>query len=824
MNSIIPAFPPGLRFAGSVLLMVVLAACNSGGGGETGAAGSGSSSAISTLTSSGSPNPDNAGNSESPSASAVVVPSAGTPPDTPYQNFESPQTHPLRLSPDGSRLFAANTAAGSVSVFQLDNPSSPRLIAEIPVGLEPVSLWPVSNDEVWVVNHVSDSVSVVSVASGMVIDSMPAGDEPADIVFAGKPERAYVSAARSREMRVFDPVSHAQLSSIPLQGEHPRALAVSPDGSKVYVAFALSGNHTTIVGRTASRQPPAEPRIAGLPVAPRVGLIIEASDPEWVPSVLNFTLLDHDVAEISTASQSVARYFDRAGTVNLGLAVNPGSGDVYLANTEARNLVFFLQNLRGHPVDNRITRITTGATPQVTPIDLNPGVNYQQLPNPDALATALAQPTDISFNPDGRFMWVAAFGTDRIAKVDTAGKVLARIEVGNTPGSKVDPLHKRGPRGLALQPNSKRLYVQNRIANSLSVIDTENLTLLTEVPLGRDPSPESVKFGRGFLYDAKLSGNGMSSCASCHVDGGVDNLAWNLGDLNGRMSAVTDPVSGQTFQMHPMKGPMVTQTLQGLKGMGPFHWRGDMPDLNAFNRNFDVLMGGSQLSAADMQRFSDFIDSIVLPPNPNLRLDRQLASNILGGDPHRGLTSFNAVPGPTGFSVACSACHSLPATPFKLQITNAVGDVRAAKVPSLSQVYKKQAFNNASGSVTTLGFGQTQDGWIAAMGGGGVAPFLASWDNGTAPAVGANRSVSSRNASNSLLLADWSTLESRSAAGDNGLLVHGEFDGVLRYYRYSSADGLYRCNAAGVAPLSRSEMLAKAQAGSARFTLLGTAP
>ena len=77
-----------------------------------------------------------------------------------YLNFESSQTNPVRLSPDGTRLFAVNTPDARLSVFDHASPSSPRLIAEIPVGIEPVSVNPLSNDEVWVVNQESeDSIS-----------------------------------------------------------------------------------------------------------------------------------------------------------------------------------------------------------------------------------------------------------------------------------------------------------------------------------------------------------------------------------------------------------------------------------------------------------------------------------------------------------------------------------------------------------------------------------------------------------------------------------------------------------------------------------------
>src|SRR6187455_2936408 len=77
-----------------------------------------------------------------------------------YVNFEGKQTRPISLSLDGTRLFAVNTPDARLSVFDVTHPLNPFLIAEIPVGVEPVSVTPRDNDEVWVVNEVSDSISV----------------------------------------------------------------------------------------------------------------------------------------------------------------------------------------------------------------------------------------------------------------------------------------------------------------------------------------------------------------------------------------------------------------------------------------------------------------------------------------------------------------------------------------------------------------------------------------------------------------------------------------------------------------------------------------
>src|SRR5258705_3144269 len=139
-----------------------------------------------------------------------------------YVNFEGKQTSPLHLSPDGTRLFAVNTPDARLSVFDVTQPSNPRLIAEIPVGLEPVSVNPRNNDEAWVINEVSDSVSIVSVSNRVVMDTIYVKDEPADVGFANG--KAFISASRENLIAVFDAVTHNLITNIPLFGENPRAL------------------------------------------------------------------------------------------------------------------------------------------------------------------------------------------------------------------------------------------------------------------------------------------------------------------------------------------------------------------------------------------------------------------------------------------------------------------------------------------------------------------------------------------------------------------------------------------------------------------------
>src|SRR5579862_6930059 len=158
---------------------------------------------------------------------SLVSVTAQVPPNQ-FVNFEGAQTNPVRISADGSRLFAVNTPNASVSVFDLTEPFSPRLMAEIPVGVEPVSVninpnVP-GNDEAWVVNQESNSISVVSVSKGIVTDTLYAKAEPSDLVFAGN-GLAFVSIARSNLVNVYNATTHALVKSISLTGENPRAMA-----------------------------------------------------------------------------------------------------------------------------------------------------------------------------------------------------------------------------------------------------------------------------------------------------------------------------------------------------------------------------------------------------------------------------------------------------------------------------------------------------------------------------------------------------------------------------------------------------------------------
>ena len=115
-----------------------------------------------------------------------------------FANFETGQVRPLAVQ--GDVLLAVNTPDARLSVFRASALGGLELMTEVPVGLEPVAVAFHGSSEAWVVDHPSDSISIVSLTADLrrshVSRTLYTCDEPRDIVFAG-PDRhtAFVTAA-----------------------------------------------------------------------------------------------------------------------------------------------------------------------------------------------------------------------------------------------------------------------------------------------------------------------------------------------------------------------------------------------------------------------------------------------------------------------------------------------------------------------------------------------------------------------------------------------------------------------------------------------------
>ncbi|MGB1310716.1 MAG: Ig-like domain-containing protein [Leucothrix sp.] len=659
-------------------------------------------------------------------------------------NYESPHVHPIDLTPDNNTLLAVNTAAHRLEIYNVAN-GGMTYQGFVPVGLDPVSVRARSNTEAWVVNHLSDSVSVVNLNTQTVTQTLQTDNEPADVVFAGTTPRAFVSASEANKINVFALNNlNATPTRINIAGEDPRALAVSPDGNTVYAAIFESGNGTTALsggesvaaGNAVSRpespyagqnpppnngnsfSPSINPAI-GTP--PQTALIVrkdsqnrwkDDNNGDWTSFIsgplaslsrrqTGWDLPDNDVAIINANSLNVS-YQKRLMNMVMALAVNPTSGRITAVGTEARNEVRFEPNLNGNFIQVNKATFTPGGNVSIT--DLNTHLDYSQATVSNSLREqSLGDPRGIAWNSGGSLALVTGMGSNNVIALSGSGNRIGRIEVGE------------GPTGVVFDNAQNRAFVMNKFAGSISVINTSNLTQ-TSTTAFNDPTPQVIKQGRKFLYDTHLtSGTGHTSCASCHVDARTDRLSWDLGNPAGALDQVagadnnTGAATGSNLTISPMKGPMLTQTLQDIMLHPKLHWRGDRGNLADFNQTFTNLMGRpSQLSGVDMAEMGDFLNTIHLPPNPYRNQFNGRPASITLPDGSTATTStFNALRGSNSRNNNCLRCH-LGGGTRNAQSNSELGQAFIA--PALSGFYDRLGYwpNLTTGS--TSGFGFFHDG------------------------------------------------------------------------------------------------------------------
>jgi hypothetical protein len=448
-------------------------------------------------------------------------------------------------------------------------------------------------------------------------------------------------------------------------------------------------------------------------------------------------------------------------------------------------------------------------------------------------------PADIVRESNGT-VYVAATSSARVGVLSSAGAVTGRIGVG------------QGPTGLALDEARQHLYVLNRFDQTLSVVDTLSKTELSQVSIGFNLEPATVRDGRRFLYDAtSFSSHGTVSCASCHLNGHRDGMVWDLGNPLGAV----DPVS--TFlppnftgadNQHPMKGPMMTQSLRGIISNEPFHWRGDRGGLENFNVAFVSLLGGPRLlSNQEMASFKAFVQSLTYPPNPN-HPERRTPNEFLGGG--FGFFSTNKLfgpPGPSG-TINCSECHLV--TNFRVgsdnKITPAVNLVesQSVKVAPFRGLYQKIGMDKTPGEKIT-GFGFTHDGSFDNLfnfqkapqfnfgqaGDPGTADgwrrnieaMILEFDTGTAPAVGLMVTVDATNKSSfNVTNRINNVLVPEAQLGNCDLIVRGIYGGVPRSFLRLS-NGMFQPDSLSEAPVTLQTLINGVTTG-AELTFMGVPP
>lgn len=479
-----------------------------------------------------------------------------------HPSFLSPHASPIVVQ--GEQVFVVNTPSDTVDVIGV---KTGKIEARIDVGIDPVSVA-VRPDgkELWIANHVSDSVSVIDidpsspthlqvVATVQEFDPRTKAtrfDEPVGIAFASD-EKAYVALSSENEIAVVDVGRRTVTKRLKIRAQDPRAIKVR--NGRLYVIPFESNNRTQLSGgkKIDGELVTFNAREHSVEVnnVLSLGHVTDIVKHPRVP--------DRDLFVFDTETDKLVRTVDTLGTLLYGLAVD-STGRVFIAQTDARNDVNGRAGTRKHGLAEMENRAFLN---QITSVRFNGDVaekpefiNLESLPPQHPKRDeALATPFAIEVSEDDSLLVASAAASDKVFTIDAkTGSVLGRVEVDAV------------PRGIALEPvgggRPKRAWVLNAVANTVSLVDVSNPAqprVRASIPL-EDPTHPAFKRGRIAFNTARASTTASFGCASCHPDGHTDQLLWVL---------KTPIVTGGNQIM-----PRSTMPVRGLRDTAPFHWDG----------------------------------------------------------------------------------------------------------------------------------------------------------------------------------------------------------------------------------------------------------
>ncbi|MSR46624.1 MAG: hypothetical protein EXS13_06120 [Planctomycetes bacterium] len=775
--------------------------------------------------------------------------------DGSYVNFEESPVHPVELLAEHDELWVANVAAGTVSVFKA---SALLLLDEIQVGMGPVTVRRrPKSEELWVTCASSGAIFVLDRGSRSVLDSFMPGQatlttsgafeipvEPSGLVFDIAGDKAYCTLSLVNQVVEIDAAQRAvvrrlefgtkfpnPLNSPLVHAEEPRALLL--DGNQLFVLAFESGNGTTANAKLLSS---TMVDMWDLTLNPPPG-----TGP--FPPPPDRDLLAFDLASGATDA-TIALW--RMGTLCFDVKKVParGAARFVVSNVDANNMLEGEHQFpQGGIARHRLTIATTGSAviPQATTvIDLNdPASRHPLLPLSKAL---FAVPNEIALTANGQLLFCCCYDTRNTAVVDLAsGTVIASLAASGF-----------GPRGLALDEASERLWVFNRADATLDQFDLTQvaagavITPLASLPVGFDPTPAVIRNGRLVHIDASNSGTGTQSCNTCHLDGHADRIAWSLGEFTGTL---TDALKVDKDD----KKVKVTQSLRGLEETAPFHWRGDRVDLDAFKPAFIGLLGGAEPSVVEFRNFQSYVFSLAMPANPGQLPTREL-STASGADATKGRAAFlqlpvtrvalDTAPPFTDRRLACADCHNL--TGFNGATNQIFNDVTLPVVAdnpahlrglfdkdSDDVNYRAMTFNsvnlNGLDRTPATGFGMANNGFADGLkhfvienftasdsAKQAITAFVAEFDSGTAAAAMWSYTLTPAKSGLPAATPVATFLQPQATAGNCDLAVHAFLPGSPRPrigFRFDPASQLFEPDSVTLAPQSLAQLDALAQLG-----------
>lgn len=545
-----------------------------------------------------------------------------------WVDLVTPSVRPLALDPATGNAWAVH--AHDSTLVELSATRGILRRIRLPWGPVALATWSEDGqaDSILVVCRNSQALVRVASDTGKILSLVPLGSEPADILVHPDTQNAFVSLSGIDSVVEVDVSAATIVGRWTIPSERPTFLAL--EGSDVLVAPMISGNNSTVDD-------------GGKILAPGKGRVLDLED----PSIALKGLSDHDLFRLLPAGkvQAVARDM---GAVLFSVGVHPDTGEIWQLGTEAINKDRSKVGepaIRGRFIVNQLSRAQLVPGKVVEPTDVRSlddqdpfteGIQYDP-------PRSVGQPYSLAFTPSGTAL-VTGLLSANVTELDASGATIREWDVGSA------------PRGVVVEGDGGAAWVLSWGDSMVERYDLQQdpPQLTGSWSLGYDPTPRSRQEGRRLFFDGKRSMFLNSSCASCHVEGDSDLLAWDLSDLP-----------------YDDKGPLVTQFMRGIADTLPLHWRGERAELVDFNDAFDGLMGGPPLDTTpggEFDAFRDYIDSIVQPANPLQHETRQVENRGTLSRADGTEVPANAIQGQNlyfDFEIipivgSCNTCHTLP--------------------------------------------------------------------------------------------------------------------------------------------------------------------
>ncbi|MFZ2146766.1 MAG: c-type cytochrome [Sedimentisphaerales bacterium] len=304
--------------------------------------------------------------------------------------------------------------------------------------LSPISVVAgVDGKVLYVAEATAEQVAVFDIASGKVSKVIPVGENPVGLAISADGSRLYVtSAVPEGKVQVID-VGGGKVTDIIAVGHTPVAVAGSPDGRTLYVCNQFNNNIGII--NLGSKKQVATIGVTREPVAATVTsdgkflfvanhLPAGAADADYVASV---------VSVIDTAARKVVKNIELPdGSTNLRrITISPDGRNAYITHVLARYHFPVTYLERGWVNTNAMTIIDVPGCKLVNTVLL------------DDVDLGAANPYDIACTADGKNILITHAGTYELSVIEREG-LHSRLLPAQSARSFTSEIHSKASRKL----------------------------------------------------------------------------------------------------------------------------------------------------------------------------------------------------------------------------------------------------------------------------------------------------------------------------------------------------------------------------------------